>query len=85
MAAVDKIECTVHENLTYGAENEDARISISGMSSSELLRFGVCAKFRCSQGSSPNDLSATDLGAQLDEARAEWNRRHPGLPLRDSF
>jgi hypothetical protein len=85
MVAVDKIECTVHENMPYGPVNEDARISISSMSSSELLRFGVCAKFRCSQGSSPNDHAAADRVAQLDEARAEWNRRHPGLPLRDSF
>jgi len=52
------------------------------MPNAELLRFGVNVKFRASRGSSPKDPW---LAAQLKEARAEWNRRHPCLPLRNSF
>jgi hypothetical protein len=85
MGLVDKIEFTVGNTGAYPPEKENARVSISSMSDSELLRFGVRAKFRCSQGSSPNDSEAGDRAAQLDETRAEWNRRHPCLPLRDSF
>jgi len=55
------------------------------MSSSELLRFGVSAKFSYSSGPSPDHPETADLAAQLSEARAEWNRRHPNLPLHDSF
>jgi hypothetical protein len=69
----------------YSPENEISRVCISSMSNSELLRFGLNAKFRHSEAASPDDPATTDLAAQLIEARAEWNRRHPGLPLRDSF
>jgi hypothetical protein len=55
------------------------------MSSSELLRFGMSVKFRHSQEPKQNDPETADLSAQLNEARLEWNRRHPNLPLRDSF
>jgi hypothetical protein len=82
MAAVSKMEFAVRKTGTYVPENENARVPISRMSNSELLRFGVTAKFRYSQSASPDD---PDLAAHLIEARAEWNRRHPGLPLRDSF
>ena len=85
MEVGDKIEFTVRNVGTYAPEKENARASISSMSNSELLRFGVRAKFRCSQGSSQNDPETEDTVAQLNEARAEWNKRHPGLPLCDSF
>ena len=85
MAAVGKMELTVLETGTYAPQNENARVPISRMSNSELLRFGMHAKFRCSQGESTKDPERMDLAGQLNEARAEWNRRYPGLPLRDSF
>jgi hypothetical protein len=85
MAVLDRIQSTASKTLAYTPENQNARISFSRMSSSELLRFGVSAKFRCSQESTPNDPERTGLAAQLNEARFEWNRRHPDLPLRDSF
>jgi hypothetical protein len=55
------------------------------MSNSELLRFGVNVKFRISQAPASGNRDFAGLEAQLTEARLEWNRRHPNLPLRDSF
>lgn len=63
-------------------ENAHLYSDISGMSDSRLLRFGVSAKFRCLQ-SDREQLAG--LLPQLEEARTEWNRRHPVLPLVDSF
>jgi hypothetical protein len=85
MAIADRMETTVCETETYVSERENARVSISRMSSTELLRFGVSAKLRLSQGPTPNNPHQADLAAQLSEARSEWNQRHPNLPLRDSF
>ena len=85
MEAVDRIEFTVREAGTYAPGNKSPRVPISRMSSSELLRFGVSVKFRYSGGPSPDDPETANLAAQLSEARPEWNRRHPNLPLRDSF
>jgi len=85
MEVVDKTEFTVRNAGAYPPETENAPSSISSMPNSELLRFGVRAKFRSSQASISNDPQWEDVLAQLNEARAEWNRRHPGLPLRDSF
>jgi hypothetical protein len=79
------METTVCETETYVSERENARVSISRMSSTELLRFGVSAKLRLSQRPAPDDPEPTELATQLIEARLEWNRRHPNLPLRDSF
>jgi hypothetical protein len=76
------MEFTVRETGTCAPLNKNPRVPISRMSSSELLRFGMSVKFRYSEGPSPE---SADLAAQLGEARAEWNRRHPYLPLRDSF
>jgi len=59
--------------------------SISSLSNSELLRFGVNVKFRISLGPASGNSDFAELEAQLNEARMEWNRRHPDLPLRDSF
>jgi hypothetical protein len=85
MLIAEKTETTVCETATHGFECENSLVSISNMSSSELLRFGLSAKYRLSHAPAPNDPELTDLTAQLNEARLEWNRRHPHLPLRDSF
>jgi hypothetical protein len=66
-------------------EFESIRLRISRMASTELLRFGVVTKFRCSHILSPNHRQQELLTAELIEARAEWNRRYPRLPLCDSF
>jgi hypothetical protein len=85
MTAVDRIEFTVRETGNCAPEKKSPRFPFSRMSSSELLRFGVSAKFSYSSGPSPDHPETADLAAQLSEARAEWNRRHPNLPLHDSF
>lgn len=81
----DRIETSVFEPEMCSSKGESARVSISLMSSSELLRFGMRAKLRCSEGADSNGPGLAQLAAQLNEARSEWNRRHPDLPLRDSF
>ncbi len=85
MLMADNTETTVCETVTRVSECENSLVSISNMSSSELLRFGLSAKYRLSLGPAPDDPELTGLAAQLNEARLEWNRRHPHLPLRDSF
>jgi hypothetical protein len=53
------------------------------MSDGELLRFGQVAKY-----TSGNDTAVEGRESslvRLREARVEWNRRRPGLPLRGSF
>jgi len=85
MAVLDSIEIPAGETPSNSPENQRARGSFSTMSNSELLRFGLTTKFRSSQRSAPDDSQPEDLGAQLNEARFEWNRRHPDLPQRDSF
>ena len=85
MAVLDRVESTASETRRNPLENQNARIAFCSMSSSELLRFGVSAKFKCAQQPDANDPEPPDLAAQLKEARFEWNRRHPDLPLRDSF
>ena len=85
MEMADRIETMVGETETDPCEGGLVPLSISRMSSEELLRFGMRAKFNCSREANPNDPCGKALTAQLAEAREEWNRRHPELPLRDSF
>ena len=85
MGVADKIEFLSYLAEQPSAENENAPACIAGMSNPELLRFGVNAKLRCSQAESPDDPRIMTLRVRLHLARVEWNRRHPKLPLRDSF
>ena len=55
------------------------------MSDGELLRFGVTAKYKCLLERRSKHPRLQSLVMELDEARAEWIRRHPALPLRISF
>jgi hypothetical protein len=56
------------------------RHRLKKMSESELLRFGQAAKFVCRDRNPPEAFLI-----QLREARAEWRRRHPKLPLNASI
>lgn len=85
MAVLNSMEIPADETALNSPENQHARGFFSAMSNSELLRFGLSAKFRASQRPAPDDTQPEDLMALLSEARFEWNRRHPDLPLRDSF
>jgi hypothetical protein len=79
------MEISIHPAEQHPVLTEVARVSIVAMSNPELLRFGMRAKLRCFQAENSDDLRMQTLLMQLNLARAEWNRRHPKLPLRDSF
>lgn len=55
------------------------------MSNPELLLFGVATKYQCSRETEPGHAPPEDVLVQLAEARKEWTKRNPSLPLRDSF
>ncbi len=54
---------------------------LRGMSNPELLLFGVTTKWGCFFETSPDQSPPEDVLVQLTEARKEWWRRNPGLPL----
>jgi hypothetical protein len=85
MEIADRSEILIEEIRKHPSESAHPRPPIPRMSDTELLRFGTHAKFKCTLAENPDDPLMTTLVTQLAEARAEWNRRHPDLPLRDSF
>ena len=54
--------------------------NVAMMSDSDLLRLGQVAKHRCLT----EQLDHAPL-VELCEARAEWKKRYPGLPLSPSI
>ncbi len=64
------------------SEIERLRQRLRKMSNPELLLFGVTTKCQCSSETGPPQEAS--LG-QLNEARKEWKRRNPTLPLSESF
>jgi hypothetical protein len=85
MQIAEKMESSIHSAEQRPALSEAARACIVAMSNPELLRFGIRAKLRCSEAENSDDSRIQSLLTQLNLARAEWNKRHPKLPLRDSF
>jgi len=85
MEVVDKMEISIHPAEHHPAAREAVRVCIVGMSNPQLLRFGMRVKLSCAEAENSNDPPIEYLRVQLNLARAEWNRRHPKLPLRDSF
>jgi hypothetical protein len=85
MPLTDTLEDTSHHTKTETSGRDLGRLCISTMSDAELLRFGVITKFRCSHHSNTGGPSIEALLTNLENARAEWNRRHPDLPLCNSF
>ena len=53
-------------------ELEELRKRLSGMSDEQLVRFGKAARSLCRDPRCPDTFKR-----QLQEARAEWRRRHP--------
>lgn len=53
-------------------ELEKLRTRLSRMSDEELVRFGRAARFLCRDPRCPDTFKF-----QLEEAKAEWRRRHP--------
>jgi hypothetical protein len=64
--------------------SEELRKRLQAMPDPELLRYGQAAKHMAS----PEANYGKPLGVyivQLQEARLEWRRRHPKLPLSESI
>ena len=56
---------------------EELRCRLRGMTDDELRGYGVVAKIMCSCLLDSRKPPRECFRAQLSEARAEWNRRHP--------
>jgi hypothetical protein len=64
---------------------EKLRQGLRKMSDPELLRFGMVSKYMCSPEMNLDHRARESFGMHLKEAREEWKRRYPKLPLSDSF
>jgi hypothetical protein len=69
---------TDHEDI------EQIRERIHRMSDGDLLRYGQASRYRADPKNNQGNPNPA-FQIQLDEARAEWKRRHPSLPLSESF
>lgn len=58
---------------------DELRVRLKKMSDQELLRFGTAVKYRAEANC--ENRSRQEFVIQLEEARAEWQRRMPDLPL----
>jgi hypothetical protein len=70
-----------------GADPEYAgeiRERVRKMPDEELLRYGAICKSMCSTAANLDTPSLDAWTVQLQEARAEWRKRHPELPLSES-
>ena len=78
------------EKLWYGhtedpSGTERSRQRLCEMSDAELLRFGMVAKYMCSQEANPEHASREDFVLQFNEAQRELNKRFSRLPLVTTF
>jgi hypothetical protein len=63
----------------------ELRKRLRKMNDTELFRFGKAAEYMCSPQANEGRPARESFVIQLQEARAEWKRRNPELPLRDSI
>ena len=81
----------VHHKLLHQLPRIQATIDLRSrpqpceMSDTELLRFGTVAKYMCSGKVCLDTARRQTFASQLAEARKEWNRRFPSLPLATTF
>jgi hypothetical protein len=64
---------------------ERYRERLRKMSDNELLRAGQDARYMCSPEARYSEKPREVFVIQLEEARSEWRRRHPKLPLSESI
>ena len=64
---------------------EVLRADLRKMDDVELLRYGQVQKARSSLEADLGEPAREVITTKLRECRAEWKRRHPNLPLRDSI
>ena len=63
---------------------EQFKSRLQKMSDAELRRCGLDAKYMCSPWANLNKPPLEIYVIQLQEARAEWRRRFPKLPMNES-
>jgi hypothetical protein len=64
---------------------EQLRQRLRKMNDAELLRFGQAAKYMCTPEANLGHPPHEPFVIQLEEARKEWKRRNPELPLSESI
>lgn len=57
-------------------DREAVRDRLRRMSDQELLKFGAAARYMCSRRANMGKPPRPNFLLQLEEARAEWKRRH---------
>lgn len=67
--------------LNNRLDPDELRVQLRNMSDQELLRFGTAAKFICYAEANCGRTPRRQFVIQVEEARAEWKRRMPDLPL----
>jgi hypothetical protein len=68
-----------------GSYADELRARLRQMEDSELLRYGLRAKYACSLESNDGAAPLETYVVQLQEARLEWGRRKRGTVIADSF
>jgi hypothetical protein len=63
--------------LSDAVDVEELRKRLRKMSDQELVRFGKAARYMCSPAANFGKPPREPFVIQLNEARAEWRRRHP--------
>jgi len=56
---------------------EALRVRLQKMTDDQLAKFGKAAAYVCSPAANLGHTPRKEFVIQLDEARAEWRRRHP--------
>jgi hypothetical protein len=82
MAGLNSVGFSSGENEI---DREGLRTRLRKMSDQELLRYGRAAKSMCSPDAYFGQAPRQTFVIQLEEAKAEWRRRNPNLPLADSI
>ena len=70
---------------TSATDLDQLRILLREMSDADLLRFGQAAKYMCPPEANLGRPSSQPRVVQPREARAEWKRHKPSLPLNNSI
>ena len=60
---------------------DQLRTRLQNMDDAALERFGKAARYLCSPEANFGEEPRPEFLIQLEEARAEWRRRHPKIDL----
>lgn len=66
-----------HLSTEQPIDLEQLRQRLARMSDAALRRFGEASRFMCSPGANLGKPPRDVFVIQLNEARGEWQRRHP--------